>query len=111
MKSWLRQHHYALSITLKRLAAQPFSSLTNLLVMALVLALPLLGSAVLVSVQPLARQISVTPELTLYMQPAAPAGAAAAISDRIGREFGDQIASVRLVPRGQALKALRQNPA
>ncbi|CAJ50670.1 cell division protein FtsX [Bordetella avium] len=111
MKSWLRQHHYALSITLKRLAAQPFSSLTNLLVMALVLALPLLGSAVLVSVQPLARQISVTPELTLYVQPAAPAGAAAAISDRIGREFGDQIASVRLVPREQALKALRQNPA
>lgn len=73
MKSWLRQHRYALAITLKRLAAQPFSWLANLLVMALVLALPLLGSAVLVSVQPLARQISVTPELTLYIQPAAPA--------------------------------------
>ena len=111
MKSWLRQHRYALAITLKRLAAQPFSWLANLLVMALVLALPLLGSAVLVSVQPLARQISVTPELTLYIQPAAPAGTAAAITERIGREFSGQIAAVRQVPRDQALKALRQNPA
>lgn len=111
MKSWLRQHRYALAITLKRLGAQPFSSLANLLVMALVLALPLLGSAVLVSVQPLARQISVTPELTIYLQPAAPAGAAAAMTERIGQEFGGQIAAVRQVPRDQALKALRQNPA
>ncbi|VDK99544.1 cell division protein FtsX [Bordetella pertussis] len=61
MKAWLRQHRYALAITLRRLAAQPFSSLANLLVMALALALPLLGSAILVSVQPLARQVSVTP--------------------------------------------------
>ncbi|AHV94132.1 cell division protein FtsX [Bordetella holmesii] len=111
MKAWLRQHRYALAITLKRLGAQPFSWLANLLVMALVLALPLLGSAVLVSVQPLARQISVTPELTLYVQPTAPAGTAAAITERIGREFGDQIAAVRLMPRDQALKTLRQNPA
>ncbi len=111
MKSWLRQHHYALSITLRRLAAQPFSSLANLLVMALVLALPLLGSAVLVSVQPLARQVSITPELTVYVQPTAAAGSAAAIAERIQRDFSEQIAAVRHVPREQALQTLRQNPA
>ncbi|MFQ1062911.1 cell division protein FtsX [Bordetella trematum] len=111
MKSWLRQHHYALSITLRRLAAQPFSSLANLLVMALVLALPLLGSAVLVSVQPLARQVSITPELTIYVQPTAASGSAAAIAERIQQDFSEQIAAVRHVPREQALQTLRQNPA
>ena len=57
MNALLRQHRYALTITLRRLAKQPFSSLANLLVMALALALPLLGAAILVSVQPVARQV------------------------------------------------------
>ncbi|MFQ6705515.1 ABC transporter permease, partial [Bordetella pertussis] len=91
MKAWLRQHRYALAITLRRLAAQPFSSLANLLVMALALALPLLGSAILVSVQPLARQVSVTPELTVFMQTQAPATAAGAVAERIGRDYASQI--------------------
>ena len=43
MNAWLRQHRYALMVTLRRLAKQPFSSLANLLVMDLALALPLLG--------------------------------------------------------------------
>ncbi|AOB28553.1 MULTISPECIES: cell division protein FtsX [Bordetella] len=111
MKAWLRQHRYALAITLRRLAAQPFSSLANLLVMALALALPLLGSAILVSVQPLARQVSVTPELTVFMQTQAPAAAAGAVAERIGRDYASQIAAVRVVPRDQALAALRDNPA
>src|SRR3546814_11494321 len=82
MKSWLRQHRYALTVTLRRLAAQPFSSLANLLVMALALALPLLGGALLVSAQPVARPVSVTPALTLFLQTDAHAGAAAAIAQR-----------------------------
>jgi len=111
MKSWLRQHRYALTVTLRRLAKQPFSSLANLLVMALALALPLLGGAILVSAQPVARQVSVTPELTLFLQPGAPAGAAADISRRIGAEYAGQVQAVRVVPRDEALAALRQDPA
>ncbi|KAG1254832.1 hypothetical protein G6F68_010661 [Rhizopus microsporus] len=70
-------------VTLRRLAKQPFSSLANLLVMALALALPLLGSAILVSVQPVAREMSVTPEVTVFMRVDAPAGAAADVAKRI----------------------------
>ncbi len=62
MNAWLRQHRYALMVTLRRLAKQPFSSLANLLVMALALALPLLGSAILVSVQPVARRCPLPPK-------------------------------------------------
>ncbi|MEI7570375.1 MAG: ABC transporter permease, partial [Alcaligenaceae bacterium] len=47
MRSLLRQHRYALAVTLRRLAASPISSLTNLLVIALALSLPLLGASLL----------------------------------------------------------------
>lgn len=111
MKTWLRQHRYALFITLRRLAAQPFSSLANILVMAMALALPLLGGAVLVSVEPVARQVSVTPEVTAYMHVDAPESAAVELQRRIRAEYGDGVADVRLVRRGDALVQLKENPA
>lgn len=110
MKSWLRLHRYALMVTLRRLVAQPFSSLANLVVMALALALPLLGAAILVSAQPVARQVSVTPEVTLFLTTAAPEGAAAAIAARIQQDNADQVQAVRVVPRDEALASLRSDP-
>ena len=95
MTSWLRQHRYALDITLRRLALQPFSSLANLIVMALALALPLLGSAILVSVQPLAREVSVTPELTVFLRMDAPAGAAAQVAERIRRRVAELAVDIK----------------
>jgi len=79
--------------------------------MALALALPILGAAVLLSVEPVARQVSVTPELTVYMQPAASGDAAQAIATRINQEAAGQVQAVRVVPRAQALASLRNNPA
>ncbi|ALM85024.1 ABC transporter permease [Bordetella sp. N] len=111
MNAWLRQHRYALGITLRRMLAQPFSSAANLLVMALALALPILGAAILVSVQPLARQVSVAPELTVFTRLNAPAGSAEAIATRIRKEFDAQISNVRVIGREAALTELRQNPA
>ncbi|OZI64727.1 cell division protein FtsX [Bordetella genomosp. 4] len=110
MKSWLRLHRYALIVTLRRLAAHPFSSLANLVVMALALALPLLGAAILVSAQPVARQVSVTPEITLFLKTSAPDGAAAAIAQRIRDENAGQVQAVRVVPRDEALASLRNDP-
>jgi len=125
MHSWLRQHGYALAITLRRLRAQPFSTLSNLLVMALVLALPVLGAAVLVSVQPLAREVSVTPEITLFMTldaageasataasapgNAPPHASADAVARRLRADYAGQVAAVRVVTREEALQALRRH--
>ena len=111
MNTWLRQHRYAFAITLRRLTAQPFSSLANILVMAMALALPLLGGAVLVSVEPVARQLSVTPEVTEYMKVDAPEAAAVELAKRIRTEYGAGVAEVRLVRRGDALTQLKENPA
>jgi cell division transport system permease protein len=111
MKSWLRLHRYALTVTLRRLMAQPFSSLANLLVMALALALPLLGASILVSSEPIARQVSVTPEVTLFLKTSAPKGAANTIAQRLNADHADQLQAVRVVSRDDALKSLRNDPA
>ena len=111
MKAWFRQHRYALGVTLRRLAAQPFSSLTNILVISLALAIPLLGAAVLVSVQPVVSGLSTGPEITVFMKPGAPAASAGAVAARIDKEFGDDILDAVVVSRDQALSRLRSNPA
>jgi len=111
MKSLLRQHRYALAVTLRRLIAQPISSLTNLLVIALALALPLLGASLLVSIEPVARQVSVTPELTIFLKVEAANNAADQLAKRIRSEHQDQISGVRVIPKDRALKDLRENPA
>ncbi len=111
MKGLLRQHRYALAVTLRRLAAQPFSSLANLLVIALALSLPLLGAALLVSVEPVARQVSVTPELTVFLKVDAPPALAEQIATRIRKEHADQADRVRVISKDHALTELRTNPA
>ncbi len=111
MNAWFRQHRYALGVTLRRLAAQPFSSLANILVIALALAIPLVGAAVLVSVQPIATSLTTGPEVTVFMRTSAPPAAAAALAKRIQSEHGADVADVLVVPRANALAGLRANPA
>jgi cell division transport system permease protein len=111
MKSLLRQHRYAFAVTLRRLISQPISSLTNLLVIALALSLPLLGASLLTSVEPVARQVSVTPELTIFLKIDAPSSAAEQLAKRIRSEHDHQVSGVRVIPKDRALKELRENPA
>jgi cell division transport system permease protein len=111
MKSLLRQHRYALAVTLRRLISQPISSLTNLLVIALALSLPLLGASLLVSIEPVARQVSVTPELTIFLKTDATSTAAEQLAKRIRSEHAHQVSGVRIIPKERALKDLRENPA
>jgi cell division transport system permease protein len=111
MKSLLRQHRYALVVTLRRLWAQPISSLTNLLVIALALTLPLLGASFLISIEPVARQVSLTPELTLFLKTDAANGIADKLASRIRNEYAGQIVKARVIPKQRALEELRANPA
>lgn len=111
MKSLLRQHRYALIVTLRRLLAQPISSLTNLLVIALALTLPLLGATFLISIEPVARQVSVTPELTLFLKTDAANDVANKLAKKIREEHVGQIINVRVIPKQRALEELRANPA
>jgi len=110
MNRWLRHHGYALGVAFRRLRQHPFSSLANIVVIALMLAVPILGASVLQSSQPLARQLAVTPELTLFLKAGTPPAAQQALLARVREEAGDRIAQARLMPRDRAMAQLRADP-
>lgn len=110
MNSLLRQHRYALGIALQRLVRQPFSSLANLCIMALALCLPVLGAAILDAARPVTRDLSVAPELTIFMRVDAPRDASAQVLERV-RTAGDAgIQSARLITKENALSSLQRTP-
>ncbi|MFT0533195.1 cell division protein FtsX [Castellaniella hirudinis] len=111
MKRWLLHHRYALLLALRRLYRHPFSSLANVVVIALMLTVPILGAAILQSSQPLARQLAVTPELTLFLAADTTAAQQQALLQRVRAESGADIADAQLMPRDQALRQLRADPA
>ncbi|HUG57285.1 MAG TPA: ABC transporter permease [Candidimonas sp.] len=111
MNRWLRQHRYACLSALRRLWSQPFSSLSNILVISLTLAIPIIAASVLVSAQPVVKQIPVSPEVTLFLQPGASANKAAELARRLQDEHRQEVQAVRVVARDDALKALKANPS
>ncbi len=59
----------------------------------------------------MARQVSVTPELTIFLKIDAAPNAADQLAKRIRSEHHDQTSGVRVIPKDRALKDLRENPA
>ena len=111
MKRWLNQHRYALSVALRRLRSQPFSSLCNILVISLSLAVPIVVAAVLDTARPVVQQIPVSAEVTLYLDRAAPAGTAAQLGAELRQRHADDIESLEVIDREQALADLKSRPA
>lgn len=110
MSRWLRHHRYALLVALRRLLAQPFSTLANVLVISLSLVVPVIAASFLVSAQPIVRQIPVSPELTLFLHTRISTAQSEALAEKIRADSPD-IVSVRLVSRQTALETLKENPA
>lgn len=110
MRRWLRQHRYAIAVAVRRLLAQPFSSLSNLLVIALTLTVPILGASILITAQPVARQLSVSPEVSIFLSPGADAKAGAELVQKLKIEHPNDIETISLVGRDEALNKLRANP-
>lgn len=111
MKRWLYQHRYALGVALRRLRTQPFSSLCNMLVISLSLAVPIVVASVLDTARPVVEQIPVSAEVTLYLDRSAPAGSAAKLGDELRQKHGDEIESLEIIDRDKALAELRRRPA
>lgn len=111
MKPFVQHHRYAILVTVRRMLAQPFSFLSNVSVIALALALPLLGASILISVQPLTTQVSANPALTIFMKPAASLELAQQVVDRVAESRDPAIMAVQLISKDQALADLQRNQA
>ena len=110
MKSWLRQHHYAFRVAILRLLTQPFSSLTNITVVALALSVPLISWAILLSAQPVVQQIPVATEITVYLRADLATEDVSAIEKNLRDHYSNQIEHIQKVDKNQALAQLKKDP-
>ena len=98
MSAWLRQHRIAFSQGMRKL------SLLNVLVIAIALALPAGGYALLESLRPAGAQIALEPRISLFLEPQVRRADAEALGKRLRADR--RIASVRFIPREEALKEM-----
>lgn len=111
MSPWLRQHRFALGAALSTVRKSPGSFLFNVLVVALALTLPFAGITLLDNVRPLSEQLSVDPEISLFMRDDTSRADAEALAPRIRQIVapqGGQGADIAFVPREQALASLKE---
>ena len=111
MRSWLRQHGYALKVALRRIIQTPFSSLANILVIAFVLSLPLIAASLPVSLEPVTRTVSVNPAITLFMKDTLSLDETNELSQRIRADSSDLIQMIEVVDKNKALEDLKNTPA
>ena len=98
MSAWLHQHLQAIRSALKRL------SVLNALVIGIALALPAGGYALLQSLRPAGAQLTLEPRITLFLAPQARRADAEALGARLRGD--SRLASVRFIPREEALKEM-----
>lgn len=108
MSPWLRQHRFALNAALSTVRKAPGSFLFNVLVVALALTLPFAGLTLLDNVRPLSEQLSVDPEISLFMRADASRADAQALAPQIRQIGAPGKAEVVFIPREQALASLKE---
>ena len=104
MMHWLYLHGRAIVHALRRLVAQPLGTLLSALVVGIALSLPGGGYLLLDNVATLARGVSGTPEISLFLDMDAGAADRAAIEQRL--QATPALASYRFVSREEALRQL-----
>ena len=97
-------------VSLRRLSKQPFSSLANVLVISLSLSLPIIGASILLSAQPVLKEMSVAPQLTLFLKQDIKTEQSQELIQQLQRDYSEVIASVQSIPKAQALDNLKSNP-
>jgi cell division transport system permease protein len=104
MRNWLYLHTRSFLHALSRLGGQPLGTLLSALVMGIALALPAGGFLLLDNIASLARGVSGTPEISLFLDETAET----AVIERFLLAEQD-LASFRFVSRDEALKQLEGN--
>jgi cell division transport system permease protein len=107
MKSWLRQHRFAIGAALGHMRKAPGSFLFNVLVVAMALTLPFAGLTLLENVRPMSQQLSVDPEMSLFVTAATTREQAQALAPAMRAILKHHKARIVFVPREEALANLK----
>ena len=108
MTHWFRQHRYALSAALGHLRRSPGSFLFNIIVVAIALALPFTGVTLLDNVRPMSEQLSVDPEISVFVKQDTPREQAEALAVQLRQTLPDKQAKIIFTPREKALESMRE---
>ncbi|MBV6322316.1 permease-like cell division protein FtsX [Duganella violaceipulchra] len=107
MTLWFRQHRYALAAALVHLRRSPGGFLFNILVVAIALALPFTGVTLLDNVRPMSEQLSVDPEISVFLKQDTPREQAEALAVSLRQTVKDKQAKIIFTPREKALDQLK----
>ncbi len=107
MRNWLYLHLRAIGQALRRLLRQPVGTLLSALVVGIALSLPGGGYLLLDNLAALARGMSGTPEISVFMDVGAGRAEIEAIDERLRVVPG--LAAHRFVSRDEALRELKQS--
>ena len=107
--NWLREHWRALLSAFARLRSAPGGFVFNVVVIALALILPLSGLTVLENLRPVARDLAVEPELSVFLSTEVARSRAQAIASDIRQQAQQLSVPVRLefIDRDQALASMK----
>ena len=105
MTNWFRQHAYALRSALTHLRAAPGNFIFNVLVVAIALALPIMGLTVIENSRPVASQLSIEPELSIFLKPELASAESAQLQAPIKQilKQADIKAKLNFIPKDKAL--------
>jgi cell division transport system permease protein len=103
VNAWLRQHRHALGQALARF--RKASGLPSALVIGVALSLPAGGYAVLENLRRVAAGLTLEPQLSVFLRPQAKPADTELVGNSLRTDR--RIASVRFVPREEALKELK----
>ena len=106
MKSWLRQHRFAVIAALANLHKAPGSFAFNVFVVAIALTLPFAGLTLLENIRPMSQQLAVDPEISLFVTPDTTRAQAQALQPQMQSILKDHKARIAFVPREEALASL-----
>ena len=106
MSAWLTQQWRSLGATLGKLLRSPLSTLFNVIVLGIALALPAALYVVLVNLQHAARAAAPEPQLTVFMALEAGRADTREVETRLRKHA--EVAKLRYVPREQALEQLKR---
>lgn len=107
MLTWLYLHGRALKQALWRLVSQPLGTVLSALVVGIALSLPAAGYVLLDNLATVARGVSGTPEISVFLDHEAGADVATGIEARLRDD--DDVASFRFVSRSEALTQLEHS--
>lgn len=107
MNTWFRSHRFAVRAALANLGKAPGSFVFNVLVVAIALTLPFVGLTLLENVRPMSRQLSVDPEISVFVSTITTREQALAIQPAVSTILRNYGAQITFVPREEALATLK----